>query len=80
MQLHYYRGTNAFRIEVSLDDSIWTKVVEGSLQDPKDKGCNVPLEQFSTSKIVHARWIKFVAETHYSPGAGLNYITWTFYQ
>ena len=73
------RGTRRFQIDVSKDKRRWDTILSGTLSDARYDGCRVELETFPVWAYENARFIKFVAKSYYGYGAGLQYITWTWW-
>ena len=77
----FSRGTENFQIEVSLDLSNWTTIVDNSLQNIIGiSGCTrVPLETFIATQEAYRRYIRFTIKTYYGNGGGLQFINWEGY-
>jgi hypothetical protein len=67
------RGTKHFQVQVSTDMKTYTTVCEGGLTKVWSYGEKIPWETFKCNKGGHpARYVKFVADTFYGKGGGLN--------
>lgn len=65
-----------FTIYISEDAKTFTQAVNGRLTLATNLGCNVPIQTFTLAKPTTARYIKFVANSYFNQGAGLNFISW----
>jgi hypothetical protein len=75
------RGTRGFTVELSADGASWTVAVAGELKDARNKGCDVPLEEFPVEDgpSETSQFVRFRATSFYGTGgAGLSYMTWKF--
>lgn len=69
-------ATNAFRLEVSIDNTAWSTAVSGNLMNPfSTDDCEIPLEIFEPqgSVTVQARYVRFQAESSYATMSGLRH-------
>ena len=68
------RGTQKFSVYIrKTENGPWTKVLTEELQDARNVK-DVPLEEFLFESKVIARHIKFVSESHYGNGGGIQYL------
>lgn len=75
------RGTAGFHMDASRDGVTFTTIFSGTLADLRAASGNspdLPIESFSAAagdfEAFMARYVRFVADTHYGAGAGLNEI------
>ncbi len=74
----HFRGTKDFTLYSSLFPSgSWNEILSEVLSDLRAMECvagvGLPMDTFSFGAVV-ARYVRFVAESYYGSGAGLQYI------
>ena len=65
------RGTLDFRIQISLDNSSWTTVVDNTLDWTNSSIDPIPLQTFDITS-ADARYVKFWVDSSYGYGGGIN--------
>ena len=54
----------------------WVLVVDSTLTNAINLGCAIPLESFTPTTIVNARFIRFTSKSHYGGTGGIQFISW----
>lgn len=78
LPIRFFRGTEKFSIEGSLDGESWNFMIEeDKLDSAENLGCNTPTQEFNLGPSV-ARYIKITLKTFYGAGAGLRFIEFEY--